>query len=118
MDTNSAVPLSYVILPAAISAAAALLGVATSERITSHNQTKDRPHNHIREQSEKFYAPLLATRKETRAKSETRVKVHAPPSATSQTELEVRFATPKSSNRSINPKAQSIKSYMHTVASN
>lgn len=63
--------LAQLIIPAA----AGLLGVLVGGWMTANNQKKERHHNRIREQLERFYSPLLSMRLQIRSKSELRLKL-------------------------------------------
>lgn len=65
---NLGIALAQLILPAA----AGLLGVAVGGWITASNQRQERRYGHLKEQLQKFYAPLLSMRMEIKAKSELR----------------------------------------------
>src|SRR5689334_15437726 len=67
----------FSLVQSVVSATAGLLGVIVGAWLTARHQRVERRHAVIREQLEKFYSPMVALRARIRARSETRVKVHA-----------------------------------------
>jgi hypothetical protein len=84
MTSEIGLGLGQLIIPAA----AGLLGVVVGGWTTSHNQKKERKHNHSRQQLECFYGPLLAMRLQIRSKSELRAKLHGIANAAWQERLD------------------------------
>lgn len=67
---------SQILIPALVSAIAALLGVLIGGAITYYNQKKERQHRRFQEQLG-FYGTLLGMRMEIRAKSEVRERIRS-----------------------------------------
>lgn len=67
--------ISAVILPAVISAASGLLGVAVGGYFTSLNQRRERRHQRVNDQLAEFYSPMLALRAKIGAKVGLQLKI-------------------------------------------
>ena len=65
------------IWPALISAASGLTGVGVGSYLTVLRDRRERRFQFLKAQLDEFYAPLVGMRREIRAKSEVRVRVHA-----------------------------------------
>jgi hypothetical protein len=67
--------MPFDILPSAIAAGSALLGIAVGGHFSAHNQKRERQQRRISEQLAEFYSPLVAMRAVVLAKSELRLKI-------------------------------------------